>query len=123
MSSKHQEYLEEAVKKLEELSSDKEVVAIAESRAKYLSDYNSNMHGAHEKGLKEGIEKGIEKGIYRNQVHNILSFLEYNPVNENVNKKIKSYIKSEPCIEELEKLMKALFTHNLNEVISIINLK
>ena len=58
MLSKKNKDILKASEKLEELSSDEEIRLIAESRAKYLSDYNSNKAGAEEKGRRQGYELG-----------------------------------------------------------------
>jgi predicted transposase/invertase (TIGR01784 family) len=63
MLSQKNKDIEKAKEKLEVLSRDEQMRIVAENRAKYLSDYNSNMAGAREEGLRAGLEQGIEKGI------------------------------------------------------------
>ncbi|MCH4887422.1 hypothetical protein EZV73_07560 [Acidaminobacter sp. JC074] len=53
MLSKKDKDILKTSEKLEELSSDEEIRLIAESRAKYLSDYNSNIAGAEAKGVRK----------------------------------------------------------------------
>ena len=59
--SKNDKAIALARKKLEELSADEEFRLLAESRAKYLSDYNSDIAGAKREGKEEGLEEGREE--------------------------------------------------------------
>ena len=72
--------IEEAVAKLVELRENDVVRRIADSRAKYLSDYTSNMEASYEKGYKEGLrlgyEESFEKGKLIAKIARIESFLE-----------------------------------------------
>ena len=63
MASDTSKAIAKAVKKVEELSLDKDARREYEMRMKALSDYNSVIYDAKAEGIKEGIEKGIEKGI------------------------------------------------------------
>ncbi|WP_240839660.1 Rpn family recombination-promoting nuclease/putative transposase [Acidaminobacter sp. JC074] len=66
MLSKKNKDILKASKKLEELSSDEEIRLIAESRAKYLSDYNSNIAGAEAKGRFEEKMEIIKRMVSMN---------------------------------------------------------
>ena len=133
MLASNNDAIQKAKKKLETLSSDEEVRIIAESRAKYLSDYNSNMDAAREKGLsqglKEGLERGLERGLeqgleqgaYKNQVSNILTFLEISPLKKELKSSIITFVESKPEISLLKKLMEALFKNNQNAILKIIS--
>ena len=58
---KSNEEIEDAMKKLEEITSDAELMRIIELRKKAIRDYNSGMINATNEGIKQGIEqKSIE---------------------------------------------------------------
>lgn len=61
--AKMDEKIQKAANKLYQISANDEERELAEIRAKYWSDYNSDMHGAHEEGVEQGIEQGVEQGI------------------------------------------------------------
>lgn len=58
--AKQNEYMEEAVNTLFELSADEKKRLEYEAREKALRDYNTQMYSARKSGVEEGIEKGIE---------------------------------------------------------------
>ena len=55
--------IKEAIKTLEDISSDETKIRIAELREKYIMDRESELETAEEKGVKKGIEQGIKKGL------------------------------------------------------------
>ena len=58
--AKQNEYMEEAVNTLFELSADEKKRLEYEAREKAIRDYNSQMNSARQSGLADGIEQGIE---------------------------------------------------------------
>lgn len=61
--AKQNEYMEEAVNTLFELSADEKKRLEYEAREKAIRDYNSQMHSAEQRGLEHGRAIGIEPGI------------------------------------------------------------
>ena len=61
--AKTDEYIEEAYRELEKMSSDERTKLEYEARQRAIRDYNSQMSSALKRGMKKGIEKGLEQGI------------------------------------------------------------
>ena len=96
MIAEKSEIFKEATDYLENLSSDKENIALEEQRWRSLMFYNFSMGGSKEEGRNEGIEigrkEGIEEGMKKGK-------------EEGINKIIK-YIKEGKSLEEAERLAK-----------------
>ena len=60
--AKQNEYMEEAVNALFELSADEKKRLEYEAREKAIRDYNSQMHSAERRGLEHGHAIGLEQG-------------------------------------------------------------
>lgn len=61
--AKTDEYIEEAYRELERLSSDEQAKLEYEARERAIKDYNSQMNSALKRGMQRGIERGLERGI------------------------------------------------------------
>lgn len=107
----------EAAEKLEALSSDEKVRELADRRAKYLSDYNSNMSAAQEKGRKEGVEEGIEKGI----TESILDYLKFSTLDSGLIKKIRLFLDAKHDAATLTDLRAALYGSDIEKVKEMIS--
>ena len=70
MAEKEKE-IKEAIKTLQEISSDEEKERMAELRQKYIMDKKSELRTAEEKGIKKGIEKGKAEIVKRMKQRNM----------------------------------------------------
>lgn len=61
--AKQNEYMEEAVNTLFELSADEKKRLEYEAREKAIRDYNTQMQSAEQRGMERGIERGMELAI------------------------------------------------------------
>lgn len=61
--AKKDEYIGEAYDELKKLSLDEQKRMEYEARQKAIWDYNSQMKGATEYGLKQGLEQGRQRGL------------------------------------------------------------
>lgn len=61
--AKQDEYLEEAVNTLFELSADQKIKLEYEAREKALRDHSWMMHSAEQTGLERGLQKGLQQGL------------------------------------------------------------
>ena len=64
----------EAVKKVEELSLNKEARREYEFREKSLKDYNSVIFDAKEEGIKKGKEEGVKEGEIKDKIEAVIAF-------------------------------------------------
>ena len=92
MIAEKSEIFKEATDYLENLSSDKENIALEEQRWRSLMFYNFSMGGSKEEGRNEGIEIGRKEGREEGR-------------EEGISKLIK-YIKEGKSLEEAERLAK-----------------
>ena len=61
--AKTDEYIDEAYRELQKLSSDERAKLEYEARQKAIRDYNSQMSSALKLGMEKGMEKGVQRGI------------------------------------------------------------
>ena len=61
--AKTDEYIDEAYRELQKLSSDELAKLEYEARQKAIRDYNSQMSSALKLGMEKGMEKGMQRGI------------------------------------------------------------
>jgi predicted transposase/invertase (TIGR01784 family) len=99
--SKKNKDIYKATKKLEELSSDEEIRRVAENRAKYLSDLETNQRGAYEDGHKQGLDEGFDKGILLAKQESIKKLLRFIEVSD---KEKKMMVEKINTIQDLDKL-------------------
>lgn len=95
--SKKNKDIYKATKKLEELSSDEEIRRVAENRAKYLSDLETNQRGAYEDGHKQGLDEGILIAK-QESIKKLLRFIEVS------DKEKKMMVEKINTIQDLDKL-------------------
>lgn len=77
--AKTDEYIDEAYRELQKLSSDERAKLEYEARQKAIRDYNSQMSSALKLGMEKGMEKGVQRGI---------SIGEENKLREQIRKKL-----------------------------------
>ena len=75
MVSNASEAIAKAVKKVEELSLDKDARVEYGMRMKALSDYNSVIYDAKAEGMKEGIRKGVEEGKVKGKIEDVVNLV------------------------------------------------
>lgn len=77
MASDTSEAIAKAVKKVEELSLDKDARLEYEMRMKALSDYNSIIYDAKAEGegIKEGIKEGVEEGKMKGKIEVVINLI------------------------------------------------
>ena len=61
--AKTDEYIDEAYRELEKLSSDERARMEYEARQRAIRDYNSQMSSALKRGVQKGIQKGLKQGL------------------------------------------------------------
>lgn len=129
MDEKRKEEILEKVKLLEELRKDEIVIELADRRAKYLSDYNSNMSAARENGLETGKIIGKAEGKAEGKVEgkedgitdSILEFLSFSTLDRHLIKQIRLFLDVRHDVETLKKLRTAIFKNDVDRINKLIS--
>lgn len=97
--AKTDEYIDEAYRELQKLSSDERAKLEYEARQKAIRDYNSQMSSALKLGMEKGMEKGVQRGI---------SIGEENKLRELIRKKLAKSQTVEEIADILEEDVEAV---------------
>ncbi len=98
--AKEYDEIDEAIRRLEEITADKETRARIEARQKYYLDLNSEKYSAREEGLAEGIAKGLKEGRAEERKQIVRQMLAKN-IDEETIKEVTGLTKEE--LEEIKK--------------------
>lgn len=121
--SKKNKDIYKASKKLEALSSDEEIRRVAENRAKYLSDLETNQRGAYEDSHKQGYDKGLDKGILIAKKASIKKLLRFIETTDKHKKVISQKIDDIQDLDVLSRIEDLIIDNKIDALFHLIDLE